>query len=269
MRLIPNIADVGREPRGLPWNRAKRKRLRRAKHVVLHFYSGPNTKFWEKELSTGDTEVLCIDSLSNCKADVLDDGVYMYLLMLASSGRVREVLGGPPCRTVRALRFQNDGGPGIVRTEADPYGAPGISAEEQTLVTNDALLFLRMLFVYAIAEDVRSPKALETGLTLEQPEDPARSPREAAEKQFMSVWRTPAWQQFQQRFGAKLIHLDQGRTGHKRRKPTTLALVGDELVQLDEIRCDTNFEAGDDDRKAMSMSQDAQTPSPGPNGPLA
>lgn len=60
--------------------------------------------------------------------------------------------------------FQNDGGPAIVRTEADPYGAPGISAEEQTLVTNDALLFLRMLFFYAIAEDVRSPKALETGL---------------------------------------------------------------------------------------------------------
>lgn len=75
MRLIPNIADAGREPRGLPWNRAKRKRLRRAKHIVLHFYSGLNTKFWEKKLSTGDTEVLCVDILSNSKADVLDDGV--------------------------------------------------------------------------------------------------------------------------------------------------------------------------------------------------
>ena len=71
----------------------------------------------------------------------MDDKIYKYLLMLASTGKVREVLGGPPCRTVSALRFQCDGGPGIIRTEADPYGAPGISPEEQALVTKDALLF--------------------------------------------------------------------------------------------------------------------------------
>ena len=116
-------------------------------------------------------------------------------------------------------------------------------------VTKDALLFLRMLFVYAICEDI-------TGLTLEQPEDPARyrNPREVEEKQFMSVWRTTEWHQFQQRFGAKLIHLDQGQTGHKKRKPTTLALVGDELEQLDGLRCDYNFEVGQGAaRKTMSQ----------------
>ena len=227
MRLVPNMAEVSCEPRGLPWNRAKRKRLRRAKNIILHFYSGPNVKFWEKELGTRDTEVLCVDVLANCKADVLDDKIYKYLLMLASTGKVREVLGGPPCRTVSALRFQNDGGPGVVKTETDPYGAPGITAEEQALVTKDALLFLRMLFVYAICEDVRSSEALQTGLTLEQPEDPARyrHPQEVAEKKFMSVWRTLEWQQLQQRFGVKLMHMDQGQTGHKRRKPTTMAVA--------------------------------------------
>jgi len=194
---------------------------------ILHFYSGPNVKFWEKELGTRDTEVLCVDVLANCKADVLDDKIYKYLLMLASTGKVREVLGGPPCRSVSALRFQNDGGPGVVKTETDPYGAPGITAEEQALVTKDALLFLRMLFVYAICEDVRSSEALQTGLTLEQPEDPARyrHPQEVAEKKFMSVWRTLEWQQLQQRFGVKLMHMDQGQTGHKRRKPTTMAVA--------------------------------------------
>ena len=60
---------------------------------ILHFYSGPNVKFWEKELGTRDTEVLCVDVLANCKADVLDDKIYKYLLMLASTGKVREVLG--------------------------------------------------------------------------------------------------------------------------------------------------------------------------------
>ena len=94
-------------------------------------------------------------------------------------------------------------------------------------MTKDALLFLRMLFVYAICEDVRSSEALQTGLTLEQPEDPARyrHPQEVAEKKFMSVWRTLEWQQLQQRFGVKLMHMDQGQTGHKRRKPTTMAVA--------------------------------------------
>ena len=118
-----------------------------------------------------------------------DDKIYKYLLMLASTGKVREVLGGPPCKTVSALRFQNDGGPGVVRTEADPYGAPGITAEDRALVTNDALLFLRVLLFYAICEDARQHDAPATGLTLEQPEDPAqyRHPQEVADKQFMSV----------------------------------------------------------------------------------
>lgn len=224
----------------------------------MHFYSGPNGKFWEKELSTKDTEVLCIDILSTCKADVMDDKIYKYLLMLASTGKVREVLGGPPCRTVSALRFQCDGGPGIIRTEADPYGAPGISPEEQALVTKDALLFLRMLFVYAICEDVRPPEAPTTGLTLEQPEDPARyrNHQEVAAKGFMSVWRTPEWQQFQQRFDVVMVHFDQGQTGHKKRKPTTLALVGQELTQLDGLRCEVSFDmGGDDGRKSMTMAE--------------
>ncbi|CAL1138884.1 unnamed protein product [Cladocopium goreaui] len=69
-----------------------------------------------------------------------------------------------------------------------------LDKQEQALVTKDALLFLRMLFVYAICEDVRSSEALQTGLTLEQPEDPARyrHPQEVAEKKFMSVWRCDA-----------------------------------------------------------------------------
>eukprot|EP00435_Cladocopium_sp_Y103_P017527 s2514_g4.t1 len=215
MRLIPDMGDITSEPRGLPWNRAKRKRLRRAKNILLHFYSGPDEKFWHKELNTKDTEVLCLDVLSNCKADVLDDRIYKYLLMLAASGRVREVLGGPPCRTVSALRFQNDGGPGIVRTENHPYGVPNLSAEDQTLVTKDSLLFLRMLFVYAVCEDVRPVQNPVTGLTLEQPEDPARyrDPQDVAEKGYMSVWRTEEWRLFQQKFGASFVHFDQGRTG--------------------------------------------------------
>ena len=45
----------------LPWNRRTSGRIQKAKEVILHLYSGPDAKFWEKELETADRVVLCID----------------------------------------------------------------------------------------------------------------------------------------------------------------------------------------------------------------
>ena len=55
--------------------------------------------------------------------------------MLAASGGVKALLGGPPCRTVSALRYQEDGGPGVLRSEEFPYGLPTLSAADHELVT--------------------------------------------------------------------------------------------------------------------------------------
>ena len=95
----------------------KRRRLARAQNIVIHVFSGEDVKFWEKQLSSSTTEVICVDVLGDCKADLLDRNVYGYLLQLVASGRVRALLGAPPCRTTSALRFQQDDGPRVVRTE--------------------------------------------------------------------------------------------------------------------------------------------------------
>ena len=87
----------------LPWNRRKRRRLARASNIIVHVFAGENPKFWENQLSTATTEVICVDLLGGCKADLMDRNVYGYLLQLAASGRLRTLLGGPPCRTISAF----------------------------------------------------------------------------------------------------------------------------------------------------------------------
>lgn len=130
----------------------------RAKNIVLHVFSGDNPQFWERKLSSATTEVLCIDLEGGCRANFLDKNVYAYALMLAASGRLRVLLGGPPCRTVSALRSQNDGGPGQLRSEEHPYGLPELSTADVEKVHNDSILFYRYLSLYVVAEEVRLPQ---------------------------------------------------------------------------------------------------------------
>lgn len=242
-RVVPTydpdlMADPGRV---LPWNRRKRRRLQRADNIVLHFYSGQCGHYWAKEINDRKTEVLCLDLLSTTPVNMLDPAVFWFVMGLAASGRVKVVMGGPPCRTVTALRYQEDGGPGVVRSEQHPYGCPGISPREAELVLQDTTLWMRMLLAYALCEDARIDKGVDqqrTALVLEQPEDPARyrSEEDVDKYHYMSMWRTREWQAFQQRFQVDLIHFDQGAMGHVLRKPTTLAIVMEELKQLHEVR---------------------------------
>ena len=91
--------------------------------------------------------------------------------------------------------------------------------------------------MYVMCEEVRLEE--DPAMVLEQPQDPKeyRSPEEVAQKGFMSMWRTNEWKDFAKRYGANLIHFDQGPMGHEVRKPTTLAVISlDELNQLQDVR---------------------------------
>jgi hypothetical protein len=239
MKLVPNLDPLQLEDFGaLPWNRRKRRRLARASNIVIHVFAGDNPKFWENQLSTATTEVICVDLLGGCKADLMDRNVYGYLLQLAASGRVRAILGGPPCRTVSALRFQQDGGPRVVRNEEWPYGVPDLSTTEAELVMNDVVLLFRYLSLYVVAEDVRRLNDPVTQFILEQPEDPARyrSAEDVAAHGYMSIFRTKEWRDFQKKYNLHMLHFDQGPMGHERRKPTTLGTSMEVLLQLDGLR---------------------------------
>ena len=150
MKVVPRLEAIKMENFGalLPWNRRKRRHWQKGKKIVMHVFSGDNTHFWERKLSNSTTEVLCIDLEGGCRANFMDKHVYAYVLMLAASGRLRILLGGPPCRTVSALRSQDDGGPGELRSEEFPHGLPGLSSAGMDQVHNDSILFFRYLSLY-------------------------------------------------------------------------------------------------------------------------
>ena len=204
---------------------------------MLHVFSGDNPQYWERQLSTANTEVLCVDLQGGCHANLLDKHVYGFLLTIAASGKLRALLGGPPCRTVSALRSQGDGGPGELRTEEHPYGLPTLSMADMEKVQNDSILFFRFLSLYAVAKEVQLPSDPSPQLILEQPRDPKeyRPPEDLNRNNYMSMFRTAAWKRFAEVFELYKIDFDQGPMGHERRKPTTLFTTMEVLLQLDGI----------------------------------
>ena len=213
--------------------------------MILHIFSGPDTKYWEKQCASADTEILCVDTEGPHPANLLDKNVYGYLLSLCASGRVKAIIGGPPCRTLTALRYQNDGGPGVLRDDEHPYGRPELSLADAALVEGDTLLMFRFLSLLVLSEDVRAEDDEPTAFLLEQPEDPARyrSSSDVAAHGYFSFFRTKEWKNFETKYHINQIHMDQHPMGHKKRKPTTLATNLKEMFQLDGLRGEPDEEA--------------------------
>ena len=260
MRLVPYLEMVRAEnfASRLPWNRRKRRRLKKAKNVILHIFSGPGESFWTKRLSTATTEVLCVDTACATPASLLGKNIYGYLLSLCASGKVCSIIGGPPCRTVSSLRYQQDGGPGILRSDAHPYGLPTLKPEETELVLNDSTLMLRFWSLLVMAEEMRDEAQPPTQFMMEQPEDPARyrSEQDVAEHGYFSVYRTVEWQQFAAKYNLFQLHFDQFPMGHPKRKPTTLGVSDRILEELDGIRGGPSNEAESIARfKALPVKQ--------------
>ena len=176
MRVLPYLEMVKAESfqSRLPWNRHKRRRLKKAKHVVIHLFSGPDQTYWDRRCASETTGVLCVDTTCSTPANLLDKNVYAYLVALCASGRVRSILGGPPCRTLTALRYQGDDGPGVLRTDEYPYGLPSLSPADTELVLNDSTLMFRFWSLLIMAEEFRPDDMPVTQFFMEQPEDPAR-----------------------------------------------------------------------------------------------
>ena len=149
LKLVPDLSVLTDPNIGLnlPWNRRKRKRLTMAKNVIIHMYSGPDASYWERRLSNEHTEVLCVDLEASTPSNALDETTFAFLLSLCASKRVKALLGGSPCRTTSALRFQKDDGPPILRTEDHPYGLPSLTPQQAELVTNDSILWLRLMLM--------------------------------------------------------------------------------------------------------------------------
>ena len=263
-RIVPYLGMLEAESVGnkLPWNRHKRRRLAKAKHIVIHCFSGPDQAYWDRHCGSASTEVLCIDTTCSTAANLHDKYVFGYVLMLCASGRVRAVLGGPPCRTLSALRYQGDDGPGILRNDEFPYGLPSLNAADHELVLGDTVLMFRFWAFYIMAEEVREVSMPPTQFFMEQPEDPAhyRSQQEVQRHGYFSIFRTQEWQDFAWIYNLHLVNFDQFPMGHAKRKPTTLATNEVTMMQLNGIRgAPPNESQLTNDYKAMPLEKRCET----------
>ena len=182
IRVVPHLDMVKAEDfeSKLPWNQ----------NVVIHVFSGPDQAYWDRTCSSATTEVLCVDATCSTPANLHDRYVYGYVLSFCASGRVQAILGGPPCRTVSALRYQDDDGPGILRTDEHPYGLPTLSPADVELVLGDATLMFRFWSLLILPEEVQDPISPPTQFYMEQREDPARyrRPEDVRQHGYFSVF---------------------------------------------------------------------------------
>ena len=220
----------------LPFNRRRRRQIDQAKIVIVHLFAGKADPVWQQQEKDG-VVVICLDVLGGC--DLLhNNSLAGWIEELAESGRVRLWLSGPPCRTVSALRNNEDGGPPQLRGRYDGrFGLPELSTHHQGQVDGDSILWLRSLWWMTLSKESGG----KSEYLVEQPLDPAEWVLEQKQPKtgcpsFMS-WKES--REVFQKLGLQVIRIEQGALGHLTPKPTMLATDVSELMALDGLKADS------------------------------
>ena len=232
-RLLSELA-VPTTTSAAPWNRRKRRAIMGTKHVAVHLFAGESRDLLSN--LPKDWMFVAVD----IQEDLHDPKVFGFLMHLAAKGKVKAVIGGPPCRTFSALRHLPGGSQPLRGEGSEQWGLSGLSPAQQAAVDRDSLLFLKMFLLTSVARralrvsqgmdpEYRPPHPEPFAFVLEQPEDPCQwigSTHDEQHRPYPSCWRWDAWLQWSRREGATTLSLDQGPLGHSNRKPTTLGLIG-------------------------------------------
>ena len=239
VRILPKVGWTGE---ALPWNRHERRRVRKAREVVIHLFSGDTKKYWQKELESEGRAVLCVDTVIDPGMNLLRDDVFAYLLEIADGGTLRALLGGPPCRTMSRLRYRQPGPPPLREREGPGrFGLPGLDPVLKQQVEDDTLLWLRQVYLHHRASKAASPGKVVTAL--EQPDDPEAYLGESKMEQeverhprYPTYWSWPEWRTIKEKWDLFEVRFDQGPMGHARRKPTRLGTNMPRLRELEGLR---------------------------------
>ena len=216
-RVVPSGQWSGEH---VPFNRHQRKRLLTAESVVLHLFSGPDQSWWRKRLETSSRAVLCVDKGVDPAQDLLSDQLTSFLADMCERGSVDVVLGGPPCRTVSKLRFRQPGPPPLrARSGPERFALGRLSDALRELAWNDAVLWMRQLWLYTLASASRTRPVL---FLKEHPRDPEEYKGTDDPVEYPSFFAWPEWKVFIEKYQIVEVRLDFGALGHSRRKPTTL-----------------------------------------------
>ena len=219
----------------LPFNRHVRRRVQKAKFVVVHVFSGHDAGFW-KSLESQDVAVITIDLIHG--GNLHDPDLSGYLEDLATSGKVALWLSGPPCRSVSASRHREDGGPKPVRGRLEGrFGLAGLSNFEEMLVNGDSVLWLKNLWwMWLVAQNRPNAEFL-----VEQPQDAQEWKDEKVEFPSFTVW--PETQKIMEELGLIRARVQQGALGHLTLKPTVLLHNIRELKDLDGLQAPSDFQS--------------------------
>ena len=233
---IPGFAEV--DMNQVVFNRHHRRKVQRAKTLVVHLFSGDDPKFWMAQEKNG-VVIICIELTKG--ADLRNGHLYGWLEQLARSGKIDVLLAGPPCRSVSVCRLRSlegDDGPKIVRARhgSERFGRHDLTEEELKLVCNDNLLWMRTLWLAVQAYEAN--QNLE--ITLEQPQDPEQwkqPPADIKEKipgwnGFPSFLAWPETEVMVKKCKLRRISFHQGALGHQTNKPTTVLTSTEELFDL-------------------------------------
>ena len=116
VRVPPRRKGTAEE---IPWNRRMRRTFEGADALVVHLFSGPDQSYWKRKFRDSGMAVVTLDKDVDTSQDLLRDEVAFYLADLCQSGKVEAFLGGPPCRSVSALRHRQPGPPPVRKREGE------------------------------------------------------------------------------------------------------------------------------------------------------
>ena len=223
----------------LPWNRHQRRRIERAKGVILHLFAGEKGSFrkW-KDLEETGYEVLTLDILAGGSEDLHSPRLWAYLWSLAATGVLKILFGGPPCRSVSRLRHQRPGPRPVRGRREKRFQLPNLTEREEQMVMGDTALVMKMMGLYERMVEARGERR-DTAFLLEHPMDPEEYLDDVRGEDFPSIWEWEEIHQFASAYDMNFVKFDQGAMGHQRRKPTTLMSDLEELQELRGMKSET------------------------------
>ena len=253
LRLLQHVVgSCNWEAATLTLNRKIRRKVEKAKTLVIYAFSGPEDKEWCRLESNG-TVVLCLDLLMN--HNLLDPHLSGWLEHVLRTRGADVFLSSPPCRTTSLCRHRQDSGPKPLRgVHGDErFGLATLSAFLQQKTDLDSILWLKSLYwIWLGFQTNPMMKCL-----VESPQDPNQWCK-SLDTQVPSFWKWPETLHMARLFNLSLVNLQQGALGHQTPKPTTLMTNIEEIKQLHGLEHrsvgpeDLEIQFWDDDWKEKS-----------------
>ena len=184
-----------------------------------------------------------MDKEANLYQDLLRDEVTSYLAEVCEQGNVDSLIGGPPCRTVSKLRFRSPGPPPLRSREGPQrFALDDLTVAQKELAWGDAVLWMRQLWLYTLAQGSRQKKV---SFLKEHPRDPQEYKDTQDGIDYPSFFAWPEWEAFKKKYALEEIRMDMGACGHSRRKPSMLR-TNLRPLKLLEGRCGSGKQVTED-----------------------